>query len=301
MHGTLHKWLLLSLLFALLTIPFPASAQGQVVLDTVTVQLLPEFDQPAMLVIYDFTLAEGISLPVDVTLRIPTDATLIAVAYAPPGSNLLNAPYQEPYEDGDWQVVILTVDTAATYHIEYYAPLALADLQRDYVFLWPGDYAVGTFNVSVKVPVDTTEITTDPQMKDVTPAGSEQAYLEWGTSGLEAGKQVPVKVTYTKTSDRLSVSDQPLETGVVDESTEGRISLSNYLPYILGGLGVLLIFAGGLYFWQTSKGKPEPRKRHRARDEDSDGGDVYCSQCGKRAQSSDRFCRTCGTRLRKET
>ena len=50
MHGTIHKWLFLPLLFALLIAHFPASAQGQVALDTVTVQLLPEFDQPSMLV-----------------------------------------------------------------------------------------------------------------------------------------------------------------------------------------------------------------------------------------------------------
>jgi len=300
MHGTLYKWLLIPLLFALLTISFPASAQGQVALDTLTVQLLPEFDQPAMLVIYDFTLADDTSLPVDVAMRVPIDATVIAVAYAPTG-NLLNAPYQEPYEENGWQVITLTIDTATTYHIEYYAPLTRLEAQRDYTFLWPGDYAVGTFNVSVKSSVDTTEISTDPQMRNITPDGITQTLLEWGTSDLEAGEQLPIKVTYTKTSDRLSVSDQPLETGIVDESTQGRVSLSNYLPYILGGLGVLLIAAGGLYFWQASKGKPESRKRHRSRGEVSVGGDVYCHQCGKRAQSNDRFCRTCGTRLRKET
>jgi hypothetical protein len=125
--------------------------------------------------------------------------------------------------------------------------------------------------------------------------------LEWGTSDLEAGEELPIRVTYTKSSDRLGVSDQPLETGEVDENTQGRVSLNNYLPYILGGLGVLLILAGGLYFWQSSKGKSAPRRRHRRREESSDGGEVYCHQCGKRAQSGDRFCRTCGTRLRKES
>ena len=300
MHGSLHKWLFLPLLFALLTLPVPANAQGQLALDTVSVQLWPEFDQPAMLVIYDFTLSEGTSLPVDVNLRIPTDATLIAVAYAPTG-NLLNVPYQELYEEGDWQIVTLTVDTAAPYHIEYYAPLTRLNTQRDYVYLWPGEYAVGTFNVSVKIPVDTTQITTDPQMRSVAPEGSAQTSLEWGTANLEAGDQLPIKLTYTRTSDQLSVSNQPLETGAVDESTQGRVSLSNYLPYILGGIGILLIIGGGIYFWQTSQGKPTPRKRHRSRDEDHDSEDIYCHQCGKRAQTGDRFCRTCGTRLRKET
>ncbi len=301
MYGSLRKWLFLPLLFALLiTITFPSSAQAEIALDTVSVQLWPEFDQPAMLVVYDFTLPEGASLPLDVTLRIPTDATLIAVAYAPAG-NLLNAPYQEPYEEGGWQLVTLTVDTVAPYHLEYYAPLTRVELQRDYVYLWAGDYAVNTFNVSVKVPVDTTEFTTDPQMKDATPEGSAQTYLEWGTSNLGADQQLPIRLTYTKTSDRLSVSDQPLETGTVDESTQGRVSLSNYLPYILGGLGVFLIVGGGIYFWQSSKGKPRPRRRHTSHAVDDESENVYCHQCGKRAQAGDRFCRTCGTRMRKGT
>jgi len=299
MYGSIRKWLL-PLLLVLLIIPFPAAAQEEVTLETLTVQLWPEFDQPAMLVIYDFTLPEDTSLPVDLTLRIPTDATLIAVAYAPAG-NLLNLPYQEPYEEDGWQVVNMTADTPAIYHIEYYAPLARSDAQREYLYLWPGDYAVETFNVSVRPPVDTTEISTVPQMRRATTEGSALSLLEWGPRGLEAGEEQSVQITYTKTSDRLGVSDLPLETGQVDENTQGRVSLSNYLPYILGGLGALLILAGGLYFWQTSKGKPAPRKRHRSRDEEADGKEVYCHQCGKRAQSGDRFCRTCGTRLRRET
>ena len=198
-------------------------------------------------------------------------------------------------------MVTLTVDTATTYHIEYYAPLNRSDSQREYDFLWPGDYAVKTFNVSVRPPIDTTEITTDPQMKDATPEGDTPTTLEWGTSDLEAGEQLPIRVTYTKTSDRLGVSDQPLETGVVDENTPGRISLNNYLPYILGGLGFLLILIAGLYFWQSSKDKSAPRKRHRSQPDEANGKDIYCHQCGKRARPGDRFCRTCGTRLRTGT
>jgi hypothetical protein len=300
MHGSTHKWLLLPLLFALLTIAFPAGAQGEVTLDTFTVQLWPEFDQPAMLIIYDFTLSEDTNLPVDVTLRIPANANLIAVAYAPTG-DLLNVPYQEPIQEEGWKLLTLTIDTATVYHIEYYAPLERSEAQREYVYLWPGDYTVKTFNISVRPSVDTTEITTDPQMKSATTEGIAQSLLEWGTSDLEAGKQLPIRVTYTKSSDRLGVSDQPLETGVVDESTQGRVSLNNYLPYILGGLGALLILVGGLYFWQSGKGKSASRKRHRSPGEESANGDVYCHQCGKRAQAGDRFCRTCGSRLRRET
>ena len=203
-------------------------------------------------------------------------------------------------KNGAWLEVTITADYPAI-QIEYYdLELEIQGENRSFAFLWPSNYATNALNVSLRVPVDTTEVTTDPQMREATPAGSEQAYREWGTSNLEAGEQVPILISYIKTSDRLSMSGT-IQAEAVDESTEGRVSLSNYLPYILGGLGILLILAGGLYFWQTSKGKTEPRKRHRSRDEDSEGGDVYCHQCGKRAQANDRFCRTCGTRLRHET
>jgi hypothetical protein len=300
MYGSFHRWLFLPLLLALLILPLPASAQDGIQLKMLNVQLWPEFDQPAMLVIYDFTLTESTPLPVSLDLRIPADANLIAVAYASSG-NLLNVPYQEPVEEEGWQVVTFQADTTAVYHIEYYAPLTRADSQREYLYLWPGDYAVDEFKVSVKIPIDTEEYTTDPQMRATTPANNGETVLEWGTSGLESGEQLPIRLTYKKTSDRLGVSGQPLETGIVDDSTEGRISLSNYLPYILGGLGILLILGGGWYFWQSSRGKGSPRQRHRASDEEYEGGEVYCHQCGKRAQPGDRFCRTCGTRLRRET
>jgi len=299
MLGTLYKRLLLTFLSVFLIAPIPASAQGEIAFDNLTVQLWPEFDQPAMLVIYDFTLAEGVSLPVDVTLHVPTDATIIAVAFAD-ASGLLNAVYQEPFVEGDWQVLTLTVDTKTTYRIEYYAPLMLSGTQRDYAYLWPGDYAVNTLVVSVRVPVDTTEITTDPQMTDETLAGSDQKLLTWTASDLKTGTQIPIRITYNKTSDRLSATGQPLEAGTVDESTSGRVSLNNYLPYILGGLGVMLILAGGIYFWQTSQGKSTLRRRHRSTSDHDDDENVYCPQCGKRAKSGDRFCRTCGTRLRRE-
>lgn len=300
MHVSFHRWLFLPLLITLLLMPVPANAQGGIGLETFNVQLWPEFDQPSMLVIFDFTLAEGTSLPINISIRIPEDATLIAVAYAPSGS-LLNVPYQEPVVDDGWQVLTFTADTNAVYHIEYYAPLAREDSQRQYLYLWPGDHAVENFVVGIKIPVDTTEYSTDPQMDLGAPAENGQTVIQWSTTNLEAGEELPIQLTYTKTSDRLSISDQPLETGIVDENTAGRISLSNYLPYILGGLGILLIFTGGLYFWQTSKGKRSPRLRHPARDEELTVGEVYCHQCGKRAQPADRFCRTCGTRLRKET
>ncbi|MFZ5820996.1 MAG: zinc ribbon domain-containing protein [Chloroflexota bacterium] len=299
LHIPLRKWFVFSLLLVLLSLPFPASAQGAITLESVTVQLWPEFDQPSMLVIYDVLASQATSLPQELKVRVPADAEVIAVAYEQDGG-LFNVPYQDTEVDAGWRQVALTLEAATTYHLEYYAPLTYDGSQRTFDYLWPGDYAVASLAVSVRVPIDTTEMTTDPPMQETTSSGDGQTYLQWGGGALEAGQEVPITVQYVKTSDRLGASNQPLETGTVDENTPGRVSLNNYYPYILGGLGVLLIAGGVIYFWQSSKGKSVQHKRHRSREAGEGDEQVHCHQCGKRAQSGDRFCRACGTRLRRE-
>lgn len=303
MYGSTHKWLFIPLLFALLfTISCPASAQGEVTLDSVTVQLWPEYDQPDMLVILDYQLASSVSLPAELTFQLPGSVEKpYVVAVGPTAQTVSDQNIVSSYQkSGEWLEVTVKAEYPAI-HIEYYdSSLMIQDEDRSFTYLWPGNYAVGALTVSLRVPVDTTEVTTDPQMEDISPAGSGQTLLEWSTSDLEVSEQVPISISYVKTTDRLSISG-PLETGVVDENTPGRVSLSNYLPYILGGLGVLVIVGGGIYFWQTSQGKPKARKRRRSREKDDEGENIYCHQCGKRAQSGDRFCRTCGTRLQRET
>lgn len=297
--SSLRKWIVFAITLTVLVIPFPTRAQGEFTLESVNVQLWPEFDQPSMLVIYDFRATTETDLPQELKVRVPAEALVIAVAVEQDGS-LFTIPYEESEVDSTWKQVTLTVETLSEYHVEYYASLKINKEHRDYVYLWPGDYAVGSLAISLRVPLDTTEISTSPTMQETEPIGDGQTYLQWGTGNLKAGQQIPVTVTYKKSSDRLSAANQPLETSPVDENTPGRVSLSNYYPYILGGLGILLIVGGGLYFWQSGKGKTAPQKRHRSREENDDNAQIYCHQCGKRAQPGDRFCRTCGTRLRRD-
>ncbi len=295
----MRKWLIFALSLALLFLPPTASAQGEVALDTVFVQMWPEFDQPKMLVIYDVRAAPATILPQDLNLRVPGDAEVIAVAQEQDGA-LFTIPYQETVIDSTWKKVTLTLETATTYRLEYYAPLQRNGLQRKFTYLWPGDYAVAALAVGLRVPLDTTDVDTQPTMLKMPPTGDGETYLQWSKDNLKVGQQESVEVTYTKTTERLSASVQPLEPGTVDEKTPGRVSLNNYFPYILGGLGLLLIAGGGLYFWQTSKSKVTSHHRHDTRAKENNKEQVHCHQCGKRAQPGDRFCRACGTRLRRE-
>jgi len=299
MHGKSSKWLFLVILI-LLAFPFSASAQESPSLSTLTVSFWPEFDQPNMLVIYDFILSPETSLPTQVELRIPVDADLIAVAFEQDG-NLLNAERNDPYQEGEWLVIPVSVDSQSLYRIEFYAPITFEGNERQFTYLWPGDHAVGQLTFELQIPPETTELSSSPDLVTKRQAGGLE-YRSWNGGSTAEGEQIPFTLTYSRSSKALTRDVQPMQAEPVDESTPGRISLSNYMPYILGGIGLILIIVSGVYFWQSGKGKPRsrPRQRHRSQSTLQDNGEqTYCHQCGKRAQPSDRFCRTCGTRLRR--
>jgi hypothetical protein len=104
----------------------------------------------------------------------------------------------------------------------------------------------------------------------------------------------------------LSASTLKLQPSApVTSVTPGQNSLMAALPWALGGLGVALIAGGGAWYYFSGRQNQgsQPRRRRRATapvEVEDDGGYIYCHQCGKRASPGDRFCRTCGTKLRVE-
>jgi hypothetical protein len=298
----MRKWLVILFLLGVFAIPFSARAQNSIKLTTLQVQLWPEYDQPSMLVIYDLKLPDGIILPVNVSIGIPKDANLVAVASQTEDGKLINTDYVGPTVDTDRQMVTLQIKSQAIYHLEYYQPISKSGGRRDFTYLWTGDYPVDDLSVSIRVPVDTNNIITDPIMKSAQNAdGADILIKDFGPWG--AGQQFVLQVNYTKTSDNLSVSQQNVQPSQpLSSNTPGRLMLATYLPYVFGVLGLALIVGGVLFFWQSSRGGKSPgRKRGHSRGGNEQESVIYCSQCGARARMGDRFCRVCGTKLRQES
>ena len=66
--------LIVLIFLAVMLPPLSTAAQEKISLSQLEIDLWPEFDQPSMLVIYKATLPSGVSLPVDLTFRIPLAA-----------------------------------------------------------------------------------------------------------------------------------------------------------------------------------------------------------------------------------
>ena len=303
----MRRWLILLLLFGVAVLPSSAHAQSVIKFSTLQVQLWPEYDQPSMLVICEFKLADGTNLPADITFNIPKDGKLSAIASLSNGQLVL-AGYTGPTTNSNWQTIKVKVDTATTYHIEYYAPISKTGTERQYNYLWPGDYAVDDFSIGVWPSVDTTKITSDPTLN---PVNNSDGTTSWKKDfgALTASQQFTLKLDYNKSSDTLTKtgvqSSQPIGSNTSGSalSTFGN-GLPYFLPFFLGGLGMLVLGGAIVYVWQLVRGGGnKPRRRHSLRSlraETEGDSEVYCHQCGTRAHKGDTFCRVCGTKLRRE-
>ncbi len=288
-------------LFALLLLfPSSAMAQDEIALESLEVKLWSEHDQPSMLVIYDFKVTDDTNLPTTIDIRIPREGNITAVAYNADGQLLLATYENIQSEESGWQIIRLNIAERTTYRIEYYQPLQREGSKRVFTYQWTGDYPVRDFSIEVQVPDDSTGTMTNPAfplVKNPPILGGRGSARD-----LSAGDSYQLQLQYSRQSETVvfpAASPQVEPSVPIDANTDGRVTLDN-LPYILGGVGALLILSALYYTWrahplQSSK----PRKRQR-RDAEEDNTQSYCHQCGARARSGDRFCRACGSKLRIE-
>jgi len=293
----MRKWFAL-LITLFLVFPSAVRAQNAITLDSLKVRLWAEYDQPSMLVIYDFEPTADTTLPASINIRIPKDANITAVAYQA-GSGLVNTDFVGPVNDGNWQKITISLKTLTTYHIEYYEPIKRDGNIRSFTYQWTGEYPINNFRVEIQLPDDSTAIKAAPMLPFVpnNPFTSGSASV----SKLAAGKTYQVDLNYSRlieTSVVPASTSQVAASEPITQSTPGRVTLDN-LPYILGGVGLLLIVLAIYYFWRSNSTQvSKPRKRQHSAKEDKEP--AYCHECGARAHTEDRFCRTCGSKLRIE-
>jgi hypothetical protein len=302
----MRRLLVFVALAASLLLPSAVGAQGETIINELKVRLWPEYDRPDLLVIYDFTLAPGTTTPATIKIRVPTDADVTALAQQTQ-NGLFDVAFKTGVE-GDWQTV--TFDVAQTpYRLEYYIPIQKKDSTRQFNFVWPGDYAVNTLVVEAQEPPGTTGFTTSPLLPNVESTAEGLSTHSGTFSSLKKDEHWQLQADYSRTTDDLTVTGQPVQPsgGAIEDNASVSAAVVDFLSHnyllIIAVFGALLIIAGLVWYWQ-SNASTQPgtgRKRHASRTEDdSDDGQIYCPQCGKRAQPVDKFCRACGTRLRRE-
>jgi hypothetical protein len=295
---------LLLVLVIFLALPLAVQAQAAVSFEKLEIQLWPDYDQAAVLVIYDFLVSTDTNLPAQVSLRLPAESQLLAVAKEYEGA-LINLQYQPPRRQGQEDILSFSVIDRSIHHVEFYFPYTRQGNLRSFSFRWPGDYAVQTLSVRLQQPIDATQVKTEPALSSIGQQPDGFSYYRLDLGSLSSGEAATINASYQKTTEALSVSSLDVQsTQPLDQNIPGQSMLITYLPWTLGALGILLLLIAGWVYWASGRAGrvvPKLRKRHAGAGTVTDDHDepVHCSQCGKRTQAGDRFCRACGARIRR--
>jgi hypothetical protein len=286
----------------------PVQAQSNTPLDSLVIQILPEFDRPDVLVIYRLTLATSVSLPAQISLRLPRAAGApYNVAWEDVDGLLYNLTYTTEVR-GDWLQINFTTPSA-NLQVEYYDPRLEREGQlRKFTFEWNGDFSVQNLVVSVQQPVNAEKMQAYPGFDDGQRLSDGLIYFTNPVGKVDAGTTFKVNVRYEKADDSLTVGMLPVQPAQpLDETTPGRTSASGLLPvFILVVGGVLLVVLVSWFFIRRDREASPSARRYRHKRSpavsvtEETSSVVYCHQCGRRAEVGDIFCRTCGVRLRRD-
>lgn len=280
-------------------------------LTTWNVEVWPEYDKPAVLVIANGTIAEGTALPVTLRVPVPSGVTINAVADVDASGNLLTAEWRTE-DTPSGQDVIFDLD-APGFVVEYYVDGISAPPNRSFDLSLVVPYAAQQGTLTLRQPERASDMQINPALAQTgtdslgNPLYSQQLGL------LTAGQEIPLSVSYTKPDAEPSVSatqpaassQQPLTPASTASST------ANWLPWVVAGLVLVLVGALVVYLVMQWQQRKAARSRQARRREDRERGvspapktppsvvdsryqNAFCPQCGHKFEQSDKFCRGCG-------
>ncbi len=270
-----------------------ASAEGSPQFAGMAVSVMPEYDQPRVLVSYRGELNADVSLPLPVRLRLPADATIEHVcSIKQPGEEHICQPYAT---DPDGQYLAVTWETVTpTIYTEFYYSSVSGAGQRSLDFnFWP-PYPVKILDLFVLEPTDATDFSLSPAPTD---SVEEQGFRHHSYSfqDVSADEPISIQITYTRPTGQPSA--QPRTAAAADDG--GGIPQSVTLTLGLAGAAVLA-FVLYRVFVRRFGIRVVALSRQAPGEDDAAGGPgtFFCHHCGGRVRPEFAFCPSCGQEVR---
>ena len=289
------------LVLALLTFDVPAAmVQAGPTFTEMVVTVLPEYDQPRVLVVLRGELPADTPLPARVRLRLPNDATVTyACSLKPPNDDrICQQPTSEP--DGDYQAVTYDLTTQVMYVEYYYGTFSGAGQRSTDFSFWP-PYPSKSLQLAIPAPSDATDFNVSPAATRTANEQGAKHYI-YDFQDVPSDKPINVQLTYSRPTDEPWAPPQQQEaaTTAVGPNDDGGVpgdailflALAAALTVALIGyntVGRRIRFNMGLV----------ETPRH----EDADGdrrpaAPAYCPHCGVPVRQGAAFCFGCGRPFR---
>ncbi len=298
-----------TLFYLLLLFFLPTSlvkAQTAVSLESLDVELWPDYDREAVLVLLTGTLPAGTALPVTLTVPLPEGADF-NVAARITSDNTMTDQGMTP-EVGTNAVTFAL--TEQRFRVEYYQPYTAADNQHSFAFTWQSTMAVDALSVTIQQPIAATNMTVVPSPATVSEGQDGLTYHALAAQSVPTGETYTVQISYR-------MSSPPQLTESFQQGSDSELPFLDAEPVTGDGfdwqllllvLGGLILVATGVWYVTTlraaqSRRPAKPRPQRAARQPSTrtstPAGEVnFCHQCGQPLQPEDKFCRTCGTAVK---
>lgn len=287
------------LLFGLVfNFPGAVKAQEVVRFSELVIEIWPEYDRPSVLIIYRGILSPDVTLPAEITLEIPAAAGQPnAVAIRDASNQLTTVQYQRTVR-GDIAEVTFTA-TSPEIQFEYYDPgLEQTGDLRTFTYRWPGNHQVEAAVIQVQQPKGAEDLEITPPLGN-TFRGSDGLTYYYGTFDPLGMEPLELTVEYEKQGSSLSFEEQNVQpSGPIEVQPLLSFQDGNVLPWILGGVGVVLLAGAVLLYWWSGSGRKLPgglSSVFESRRTEAPGG--YCPRCGTARDTDDQFCRSCGKKF----
>lgn len=257
------------------------------------VQVMPEFDDPRVLVIVQGRLA-ATTFPRPITFRLPAGAQInqLALMDVTNGGTIPQA-YDLAADPVDprWSLVTYTLENAHFFYEYYYDPLA-AGADKAFTFTYSSVQPVAELVVEVQQPRTAEGFSLEPvATTSYTDATYGLTYHSLAAVPLAAGEQAAVTIGYHKADPAPSLSREetmalqgglPAEATTIPTNTTSQQTAAPISTSWLLALAVFVLISLGGFAW------------YRTRPVAAGGPANFCTQCGAALRPAAKFCHSCG-------
>ena len=297
MAGLVMKRIILFFLFASVLMPtLIGNAQTDITtIDTLLINIWPDYDKASVLVLLTGTLPDDTRLPARVTLPLPEAAQLNAIARIDGRDSVMkNDIVSNP---GPGTLTFITPDLR--FRMEYYFPYTAKDKERSFDYFWLADISVDKLQLKVQKPTSAISLRTVPRTVDVAWDEDEFSYHTFPVKAVPAGQRLSLHVEYTLTAVQLSkeslpASDTGAQTSGAPPKSVAGMGISWPMVAIVAG-GIIIVLAMAWLFVSRRPSSAPPGSEHTQDGKQSRA--KFCSHCGGPVGKEYRYCSQCGNRL----
>ena len=264
-------------------------------IDTLAIDIWPDYDRSSVLVLLTGTLPADTKLPANVSVPFPDTAQLNAIARIDSKDGIMKDDIFSTPGPG----VMMFVTPDRRFRLEYYLPYTVNNNQRSFDFTWSADLSINKLLLRVQQPKSANSISTKPAAGSVLRGEDGFDYHTFPVRTVKAGEAFSLHVDYQMATAQLSVERLPSRDAdlkapeLPSASTAGSGINWPIVIIVIGGLIIVVFFV-----WQLASRRPSSKVyKSPGQGVDEQSRDKFCNHCGRPVDKEDKFCGQCGEEL----